>query len=87
MCISKFIVIIIIIISQELRQEITSMWWMKKVDVVPVVVGVLGVAKPKIREWLCKLEIKVRVEQLQKSALLGTARILRRHMNAYYNVF
>ena len=81
MCISKFIVIIIII-RQELRQEITSMWQMKKVDIVPVVVGVLGVAKPKIRECLCKLEIKARVEQLQKSALLGTARILRRHMKA-----
>ena len=60
MCISKFIVIIIIIISQELRQEITSMWWMKKVDVVPVVVGVLGVAKPRLgsgcASWRSRLE-------------------------------
>ena len=60
----------------QLRREITSMWGMKKVDVVPVVVGVLGAVTPKIRE--CRVvEVGDRgsesVEHLQKPALsVGT---------------
>ena len=67
---------------QELRQEILRMWEMKKVEVVPIVVGALGAITCDIGKWLKKLEIKVRVEHLQKTALLGTARILRLLLNA-----
>ena len=57
------------------------MWQLKKAEVVPIVVGALGAVTPNIERWLKKLKLKVRVEHLQKTALLGTARILRRHLN------
>uniref|UniRef100_A0A1X7T5M9 Uncharacterized protein n=1 Tax=Amphimedon queenslandica TaxID=400682 RepID=A0A1X7T5M9_AMPQE len=57
-------------------------WKLKKVEVVPVVVGALGAVTNNFERWIKKLGIKVRVEHLQKTALLGTARILRKHMSA-----
>ena len=56
---------------QELRQEILRMWEMKKEEVVPIVVGALGAVTGDIGKWLKKLEIKVRVEHLQKTAWQG----------------
>ena len=53
------------------------MWNMKRVTVIPVVVGGLGAVSTDLEKWIEKIEIKVRVEQLQKMALLGTATILR----------
>ena len=66
---------------QELRQEIVKLWKMKKVEIVPVVIGALGAVSVGISGWLKKLDINIKVEHIQKTALLGTARILRRHLN------
>ena len=66
---------------QELKQEIIKFWEMKKVDVIPIVVGALGAVSRRIRDWISRTGLKVRVEHLQKTALLGTARILRRHLS------
>ena len=66
---------------QELKQEIIKLWEMKKVDVIPIVVGALGAVSRRIRDWISRTGLKVRVEHLQKTALLGTARILRRHLS------
>ena len=67
---------------EELRQEIIRLWKMKKVIVVPIVIGALGVVTSKINDWLQKLDISVRVEHLQKTALLGSSHILQKHLNA-----
>ena len=45
--------------------------------VVPVVFGALGVISKKLKGWLKKLNVKSSTELLQKSALPGTAKILR----------
>lgn len=45
-------------------------------DVVPVVLGALESVTKKLEKWSEKLVI--RIGQLQKTALLGTARILRK---------
>ena len=50
---------------------------MSQVEVVPIVVGVLGVTSKKLNDWLKKLGVKSSTELLQKAALLGTARIIR----------
>ena len=62
---------------QELRWEVARLWKMKKVKVIPVVVGELGTITSKTQLWQKKIGIEVRVELIQKTALLGTARILR----------
>lgn len=56
---------------QELRQDMIRTWKLKKAEVVPIVVGALGAVTPNIERWLKKLKLKVRVEYLQKTALLG----------------
>ena len=66
---------------QELKQEIIKLWEMKEVDVIPIVVAALGAVSMRIRDWISRTGLKVRVEHLQKTALLGTARILRRHLS------
>ena len=56
------------------------MWTMKKVEVIPIVVGALGAVSKKLDKWIEKLGIHIRIELLQKTALLGTARILRKSL-------
>ena len=63
---------------QDLRLEIVRLWKLKKVDIIPVVVGALGAVSRSIENWLEKLGVVVRVEHIQKTALLGTANIIRR---------
>ena len=63
---------------QDLRREIEILWGMKKTEVIPIVVGALGMISKKLEIWIKKIGIKIRTETLQKSTLLGTARILRR---------
>ena len=48
---------------------------MKKVEVVPVIVGALGCIS---KGWMDALGIKSNVGIVQKPVLLGTARILRK---------
>ena len=67
---------------QQLRHEIASLWGLKKVDVIPVVIGALGDVSMKLEKWMKKMEIEVKVELLQKTALLGTARIIRKVLNS-----
>ena len=66
---------------KALSQDISKMWELRKVEVVPIVVGALGAVTENIEKWIKKLGITVRLEHLQKTALLGTARIIRRHLN------
>ena len=53
------------------------MWNMKRVTVISVVVAALGAVSADLEKRIEKIEMEVRVEHLQKTALLGTARILR----------
>ena len=53
---------------------------MQKVEVIPVVVGALGAIPKGLNKSLRDIGIRVRPEHVQKTALLGTARILRRDL-------
>ena len=66
----------------ELKREITRMWMMRKIEVIPIVVGALRAACRKQNNWIEKLDIHMRIEPLQKTALLGTAKILRRSLES-----
>ena len=63
---------------QGLKREIGRVWGIRHLEVVPVVVGVLGVVSKRLEAWLEKLGVTIRTGLLQKTALLGTARIIRK---------
>ena len=64
-----------------LKDEIARLWQMKKVVVIPavvVVVGALGTITTKFEKYIESLGIEIKIEHVQKSALLGTVRIIRK---------
>ena len=48
----------------------------KKVTVKPIIVGALGTVSKDLENYIEQLGITIRLEHLQKTGLLGTARIL-----------
>ncbi len=62
---------------QDLARELRKIWQVK-VKVVPMVVGALGTIPKALGNNLEEIGTNVRVDQLQKATLLGTARILRK---------
>ena len=63
---------------QDLKREISRLWCLRKVSVIPVVVGALGCVTKEAEQYIEKIGIKIRTEVFQKTALLGTARTLRK---------
>ena len=61
----------------DLARELKRLWNMK-VTIVPIVIGALGTITKGLLKGLEDLEIGGRVETIQMTALLRTARILRR---------
>ena len=61
-----------------LKDEIAKVWHMQKVIVVPLVIGVLGAESVNFKEYLKRIGVNVRLEVIQKTTLLGTAKILRK---------
>ena len=67
---------------QDLRRQIAKLWSIKT-SVVPIVVGTLGtVTNNRLGKHLKTFGVTATVELLQKAALLGTARILRKVLEA-----
>ena len=60
-----------------LQDEIARLWNVRKVTVIPIVVGALGAITTRFEKFVMEAGIELRVEHVQKTALLGTARILR----------
>ena len=61
----------------DLARELKRLWNMK-VTIVPIVIGALGTITKGLLKGLEHLEVAGRVETIQMTALLRTARILRR---------
>ena len=51
---------------------------MRKVEVTPVAVGTLGTITKYLDKWIEKIGTNVKAEHIQKTAILGTTRILRK---------
>ena len=60
----------------DLARELKKLWNMK-VRIVPIVIGALGTITKELLTGLEELKVGGRVETIQTSALLRTARILR----------
>ena len=54
------------------------MWKLRNAEIVPVVIGTLGSVFAEFDRWMGKIGITCNVGEMQKSPLLGTARILRK---------
>ena len=54
---------------------------MKKATVIPVVIGALGCISQRFDSYMEKTGITVQLQVIQKTALLGTARILRKTLS------
>ena len=61
-----------------LKDEITRLSQMKKVVVIPIVAGVLGTITINFERYIENVEIEIRIKHVQKPALLGTTRIIRK---------
>ena len=66
-----------ILAYQDLKYEIKRCWGLQKVKVILVVVGALGAVTPKFSTYLTNLDCKIHPTNIQKTVLLGSARILR----------
>ena len=65
----------------DLARELKKLWNMK-VTIVPIVIGAFGPITKGLLKGLEDLEVGERVETIQMTALLRTARILRRVLEA-----
>ena len=63
---------------QMLREEIRCIWHVNKVTVIPVVVGALGVISDMFERYITKLDVKIAMEIIQNTALLGRTMLLRK---------
>ena len=70
----------------DLARELKKKLWSMKVTVISIVVGTLGTITKKLIKGLEDLEIWGRVETIQSTALLRSARILRRVMETLGNL-
>ena len=61
-----------------LKREIKRLWRMKNIDIIPIIVGALGSITTELGKRIEQLNIEIAIEKLQKTTLLGTARILRK---------
>ena len=61
-----------------LKVEIATLWQIKKVVVIPIVVGALGIIITKFEKYIESLGIEIRTEHVQKSSCSGTVRITRK---------
>jgi hypothetical protein len=52
--------------------------WNVKATVIPVIIGATGIISKSLRQYLSNIPGKHEIEELQKTAILGTAHILRK---------
>ena len=79
------IIIIIIIIKEaekilkykDLTIEIQRMWQVKT-RVIPVIIGATGTVSKSFRKYISNIPGNHEVRELQKTAILGTAHVLRK---------
>ena len=63
---------------QDIKREIQRLWNLRKVEIVPVIVGALGSVTKNFEMYMEMIGIKLDTHTVQKTTLLGTARILRK---------
>ena len=65
----------------DLGIEIKELWNMQRVDIVPIVIGCMGVVDNSFVRYLGKIPAEINVFELQKIVLLSTCCIVRRFLS------
>ena len=65
---------------QDLAREIRKIWNVST-KVIPIVIGALGTVTDRLEQYLKDMGVTTRIELIQKSTLLGTARIIRQALD------
>ena len=65
---------------KDLEIEIERMWGMKATT-IPVVIGALGLIQKGLEKYTKQIPGNIKISELQKIALLGTSRILRKTLS------
>ena len=63
---------------KDLTIEIQRVWNVKTKVMMPVIVGATGTITKSLRKYVSNIPGKHEVKELQKTAILGTAHILRK---------
>ena len=63
---------------QDLKQEVSETGRCRKVIIIPIIVGALGIIGKGLSLWQKKINMEDKLDLIQKSCLLGTARIIRK---------
>lgn len=63
--------------NKMLKDELARMCYMKKVTVIPVVVGALGATPTGFEKYVAAFGFDMEVEHARETALLGTEKISR----------
>ena len=71
---------------RDLEIEIQKCWNLKKVRTIPVVMGALGTVSKGIIEYLKAISKNLLFDVIQRTALLGTAHILRNFLTPFKNL-
>ena len=61
----------------KLRRKVKNIWNFFQVALVPIAIRALGVTLKRFKHCLKKLDVNNSIELFQKTALLGTAKIVR----------
>ena len=64
-----------------LKYEIAKIWKMRKLEVIPVIIGALGTVTKHSEKWIEKLDLDLMIEALQKPCLIRKARIIRKMLD------
>ena len=80
-------IIIIIIKYKDLTIEIQRMWNVKTKVIPPIIVGASGTISKSLRKYVSNITGNHEVKELQKTAILGTAHILRKALMQKYDRF
>jgi len=71
---------------KDLTIEIQRMWNVKT-KVMPVIIGATGTVSKSFRKYVSNIPGNHEVKELQKTAILGSAHILRKVLTQKYNRF
>ena len=70
----------------KLKYEIAKIWKMRKVEVIPVVIGALETVTKHFEKWIEKLDLDLTNGALEKPCLLGTAKMIRKVLSVGYEI-
>ena len=71
---------------RDLEIELQKCWSLKSICTIPVVIGALGTVTLGVNGYLKTISQEINFDVIQRTALLGSAHILRNFLTPYKNL-